>query len=732
MEAPAHGGRTRRVVIRTILVLAIGGAVLAPILYYASTVDVRPPEVSRFSLTQHLPGDDGVALTTASLEIVFSEGVDHASAERAFTIQPAVLGAFTWSGSTLIFTPTQRLPLETSFAVTLASGVTDPAGNRMGGWGPEAFRTVGGPSVIASDPPEGATDVPLGSSIGLTFSTLMDTASVEGALSIEPRTRVSLRWSGTRLAIVPAEPLAAGSRYVVTIGGDAHDLGGTAIDPLRLEFTTISSSLTARTIVPADGTQGIAVTTPIAVVFDRAIDPGTVTDRSLVITPSVPGSVALTTSEGSSALSGTDRRVLRFTPSGPLPVNTTLSVSVAASLRGIDGSELSRPLDWSFTTGSPSASLSNQVVFLSARSGIANLWAMNPDGSYQHQVSAELSPIVSYAVAPDGRSFVVGDGLRLVAQRADGSSRRVLTDAGLVEFDPAFDPDDATLVFGRADAKTGAGLGIWRRPVGGGSAERLVASPLASPSPALPGAGASASASPAVPPPVLRAPRFSPDGTQLAFVDMSGSVAILDLASSTITVAAANVVSPPSWFMDGSAVLVTALLGPNGSDGTLPPGTAAPLLSPQGLGLSFGQRSRVGVLQVTPGQSTARSLPLADGALLADVDRNGRIAYVLPQAFDSDAGSLFLASSAGLVTSPVGAPSGDYVADMSFGPQPDTLVIGCVTAPGAGVSRPAPSPGVSPSTSDTQQSPAGIWLIDLVTNAETHLSVDGSQPEWLP
>ena len=117
MEPPVAGGRTRRVVIRTVLVLAIGGALLAPILYYASTVDVRPPQVNRFVLTQHLPGDDGVALTTSSLEVVFSEAVDRHAAQAAFTVLPQLPGSFSWSGATMVFTPADPLPLQTSFSV---------------------------------------------------------------------------------------------------------------------------------------------------------------------------------------------------------------------------------------------------------------------------------------------------------------------------------------------------------------------------------------------------------------------------------------------------------------------------------------------------------------------------------------------------------------------------------------------------------------------------------------
>ena len=126
--APVAGGRTRRVVIRTVLVLAIGAVLLAPILYYASTVDVRPPQVDRFLLSQHLPGDDGVALTTSSLEVVFSEGVNHQSAQTAFTLSPQVPGSFSWSGVTMIFTPSDRLPLQTSFSLRLRGKIDRPCG----------------------------------------------------------------------------------------------------------------------------------------------------------------------------------------------------------------------------------------------------------------------------------------------------------------------------------------------------------------------------------------------------------------------------------------------------------------------------------------------------------------------------------------------------------------------------------------------------------------------------
>ena len=119
----------RSVLLRSLAVLAVGGAVLAAILYVASTVDSRPPLVTGIQLTQHLATDESVALTTTSVEIHFSETVDHASAEAALTAEPDIEGSFSWSGTTLTFTPRDPLPLESAFTVAVAPGPRDAAGN---------------------------------------------------------------------------------------------------------------------------------------------------------------------------------------------------------------------------------------------------------------------------------------------------------------------------------------------------------------------------------------------------------------------------------------------------------------------------------------------------------------------------------------------------------------------------------------------------------------------------
>lgn len=699
----------RAVPLRTFAVLGIGVAVLTGILYYASTVDVRPPTVRTISLTQHLSADPELALTTTSIEVDFSEPVVHATAQEAFRITPAVGGSFSWSAASLTFTPASRLPLRSEFEVTLGPGITDPAGNRMAdGTQSLHFTTVGNPTVAAADPANADTDVPLDAPIVIDFSTLMDTTSVEQALELVPATGLRLRWSRERLTIVPLAPLEANRRYTLTIGVGARDQAGTPLArPFQFSFQTVLSGLAASVIVPADGVAGVAVTTPIAVVFDRALDPDSVHDELLTITPQVAGSLDVVASPGAAGLLDGALRVLRFQPSGPLDPNTTYEVSLAPGLLGADGAGLPAGLSWTFTTGSPTATLSNQIVFLSDRTGIANLWAMNADGTTQRQLSAELSPIVDYDVAPDGRSFVIGDGAAIVWQRADGSARRLLTDTDLVEFDPAFSPDGSMLTCGRADPVLGSGLGLWIRDADGSDPRpvEMPEEPAATPSPELP-----------VRVPLLRAPRISPDGTGLAFVDEQGSISILDLELKQLSTAPFVALSAPTWLPDGSGILIAGLPAAAGGDSReYSPRSPVPPLDPASRRLNAAELGAMRVVRLGRFSSSVAATAFGPGSARPVVDADGRDAFIRLEGTDAEAGSLWLSSTVNDAGDEVRLDPGAPAGSASFAPQTSTMVIGRV-----------------PRSGDDPVRAGGVWLLNLMSGAAQQLSVDGWQPRWLP
>lgn len=689
----------RAVPLRTVAVLAIGVAVLGAILYYASTVDGRGPTVVAISLTQHLSGDEEQALTTTSIEVDFSEPVQHPSAQDAFAISPVVAGAFSWSATSLTFTPAAPLPLRTSFEVTVGPGVLDRVGNAMTGT-PErfAFETVGNPLVLASEPVDAAEDVPLDAPIVVTFSTLMDTASVEGAIGISPSTRVAMRWSRERLTIVPDAPWEPNRRYTLVIGTGARDQAGTPLEhPAILSFRTVAAGLAVEALVPGDGVAGISIFSPIALVFDQPLDVESVDDGMLTIEPAVAGSLNVVAAPGAAGLRDPELRLLRFQPSGPLDPNTTYEVTLGPGLLGADGAGMPAGVSWTFTTGAPTATLSNQVVFLSDRAGIANLWAMNPDGSNQRQLSTELSPVTSYSVTPDGRAFIVGDGAAIVWQRADGTASSLLTDPADVEFDAAFSPDGSLITFGRADPLLGSGLGLWQRDADGSDPRpiELPSGTTASPTPGAP-----------APVPLLRAPRMSPDGTALAFVDEAGRVAILDLELRQLASASFVALSEPIWLPDGSGILVAGLRGGTRIE-AYQPRSAVAVLDPASGPIGTAQLAALRVVLMDRHATSVRATAFGAGASRPAVDAGGRYAYLRLEGSNADGGSLWVTravNDAGDVAI-VGASGG--AGSASFAPEPGSMVVGEVE-------------------------PGGVWLLNLATGDAQRLAADGWLPRWLP
>ena len=107
------------------------------------------------------------------------------------------------------------------------------------------------------------------------------------------------------LTLTPVEPLTEGVRYTLSIGERRarQRRHATGAQPFLLGFRAVRSGLAASTLVPADGVGGdLRSRTPIAVVFDRALDPDTLDDGMFTIQPDVAGSLEVVEAPGAAGM----------------------------------------------------------------------------------------------------------------------------------------------------------------------------------------------------------------------------------------------------------------------------------------------------------------------------------------------------------------------------------------------------------------------------------------------
>jgi hypothetical protein len=690
----------RRTVQALVALVAVGALVL--VLLNATLVDRRPPSVERISLSATANGDDHTAQTLTAIDVEFSEPVDRASVERLFRIEPYVSGTITWDRDSIaIFTPVRKLPSATAFTVVVGAGFSDLAGNAApDDAAPFAFRTVGPPVVATTAPPDGASGVATDTTVTLTFDRLMDTGSVEAAISVRPAVAYRSSWAGPDLTLSFVSPLGFGTTYTVTVGSGAADTDGSQIvAPFGTSFTTVEAGLAIRATVPAAGTAGIGIRTPIAVAFDGAIDPTSV-GGALRITPQVSGDVrvedlptdspslssnvasdAPSTAPPGPAGAGT---VLVFVPSGPLAPHTTYTVELAPVVRraGAPG-QVAPGRIWTFTTGGPTTSAQNQISFLSARGGVRNVWLMNPDGSNPRQITTELAPVGEYDVTSDGRTIVYESAGVVMRMRLDGSDATKVTATGRFEYAPVLSPDGTQILVGRRDA-TGADLGYWLVPLSNaaaGTRERQVVLDGAPQLGSSTVAGDGLVGGPGVSAWSRRA-AFDPTGRWLLLVDGLDRVLRVDLASPASTSVPEDLglsapLGAPAWDTAQGAFLLVA----RGAAGS-------------------------GLMRIPTVSPISLIFPAAGPAAVA-VD-GGIVTLVAPDG--AHIGYSALASKP-----PESLTGGTDLADRSpaFSPDGTTLLFGRVL-----VSAPDRS--------------AGIWLSGLDGRDLRQLSTDGTDARWLP
>ncbi|UCE73665.1 MAG: Ig-like domain-containing protein [Methanomassiliicoccales archaeon] len=214
---------------------------------FTTELDTYPPFV-----IVHFPSGIEVDLNT-NVSITFSEAMDYPSVEGAFSIEPEVEGNFIWDDNTIIFNPVE-LTNNTLYIVRIGEGGSDLAGNGLVSSYQFSFTTKRDPypPFIIEVSPHGS-DVPIETSIIVTFSEKMNLSTLYGSFKIEPFIPGSIVLEGGSMGYVPNGRLAKKTVYNVTITSGAEDLAGNSIEGnYSWEFETESDKTSSSTPFPWD------------------------------------------------------------------------------------------------------------------------------------------------------------------------------------------------------------------------------------------------------------------------------------------------------------------------------------------------------------------------------------------------------------------------------------------------------------------------------------------------
>ena len=225
-----------------LLIAVVGSAVL---LVACPTREVDPPEPPTVVSTAPEDGATNVPVTT-NIEVEFSQAMDEAAAEGAFSVDPQVECDFSWDAGATTLTCEPQAPLEeeTLYTVTIDTGAQDEAGLALEEDFTFSFETaedVDAPTVVATHPEDGDSDVALNTAISVTFSQAMDQAATAGAFDASPPVDCEFSWNlaSTVLTCSPEELLTENTEYTVTIHTGAQDQQGVSLEQdFTFSFTT--------------------------------------------------------------------------------------------------------------------------------------------------------------------------------------------------------------------------------------------------------------------------------------------------------------------------------------------------------------------------------------------------------------------------------------------------------------------------------------------------------------
>ncbi|MDP2159079.1 MAG: Ig-like domain-containing protein [Flavobacterium sp.] len=255
------------------------------------------------------------------------------------------------AGTTAKFTPTGTLLEDTTYTGRIKTTVKDQDGNALQieyVWNFSTGVTIR-PIVIATDPINLATGVPLNKVITATFSEAMDPLTITNAtftlMNGTTAVPVTFEYFGELVSFTPLVNLLPNTTYTATITNGAQNLEGTSmVSDYVWSFTT--GTLLAPTVIltdPLNNATNVPLNKVVTATFSEVMNPATLNNATFTL---MNGTVLVPVTFG---FNGT---LVSFTPTAGLLSNTTYTATITTGAQNPAGVGLTANYIWSFTTGS--------------------------------------------------------------------------------------------------------------------------------------------------------------------------------------------------------------------------------------------------------------------------------------------------------------------------------------------------------------------------------------------
>jgi large repetitive protein len=273
--------------------------------------------------------------TTAPMNAGTIAGALHITQSGALVSGTTTVGS---NGQSIEFTPTSALTAGTAVQVFLDTTAQDIYGNYLQNFSSQ-FTTAGAPAntaatVQAVNPWPNATNVPLNTVIQAEYNQALAAGTISNtsvtlyqySTGTYLTPALSLVGGGQVINIAPTSNLLSGSQYQVYISPNngVTNTSGVPVQPYAYNFTAgtavDNAAPTISSVAPPDTSANIGTNAGVAVNFNKAINPVSVTGSSIQLSGgSVPSSISFST----------DYTRTMIIPQAPLPSSTTMAIAIS-------------------------------------------------------------------------------------------------------------------------------------------------------------------------------------------------------------------------------------------------------------------------------------------------------------------------------------------------------------------------------------------------------------------